>query len=100
MNLNQYLNSIKNGDIGYENMTDEEYLKMKLEEGGNDIIIGRKEFPWENMNTKKFHKTVSYVKSAIRIAGCAGAILFNRVDIGFALLLVAEVFGVIEEWKE
>jgi hypothetical protein len=82
-------------------MKDEEYMKMKFEEG--EFRIGKTKLPWEKMdiikNPKKFHKVVSYIKSIIRLVAC-GFGIFLRFDIAFFILGVAELLGIIEEIKE
>jgi hypothetical protein len=51
----------------------------------------------------RLHKTISYVKSAIRIAGCfLGVLAFTSRNVelicaAFVFIGVAEVLGVIEE---
>ena len=45
-----------------------------------------------------FHKIVSFIKSGIRIAGFV--FLLSSVFTGAILLVLAEVFGVVEELKE
>ncbi len=80
-------------------MRDEDYIKMMCSNKGiapdHGILQGLKD-----MDSKKFHKIISYIKSGIRIVGCVAGIFHARYDIGFAFLLAAEVFGVIEEFKE
>jgi hypothetical protein len=48
--------------------------------------------------SKSRHKKISYTKSWIRIAGFL--ILFVNPVVGCALLIIAEVLGMIEEWEE
>ncbi len=47
-----------------------------------------------------FHKTVSFVKSAIRVLGCGLVLGGLSVKWGFGLLLAAELLGFVEEFKE
>lgn len=44
----------------------------------------------------KLHQVVSFVKSAVRIAACVWGML-GLFEIGFTVLLLAEVIGIIEE---
>ena len=44
----------------------------------------------------RLHQAVSFVKSAIRIAACVWGML-GLFEIGFTVLLLAEVVGIIEE---
>lgn len=44
----------------------------------------------------KLHQAVSFVKSAVRIAACVWGML-GVFEIGFTVLLLAEVIGIIEE---
>ena len=44
----------------------------------------------------KKHQIISFIKSGLRLAaGLVGA--FGKVEIGFGLLFLAEIFGVYEE---
>lgn len=79
-------------------MRDEDYIKMMCMNKGiapdHGMLQGLKD-----MDSKKFHKIISFIKSGIRIIAClAGAM--GKLETGFALLLVAEIFGIIEEFKE
>lgn len=48
---------------------------------------------------RKWHTYMSYGKSAIRIAACSMAISGITGFVGFAaLMLAAEIIGIIEEW--
>lgn len=54
---------------------------------------------------KQWHQKISYVKSGVRIASCAGALFLLYVDsqavsIAFLALglLIAEILGIVEEW--
>ena len=44
----------------------------------------------------KMHQIVSFVKSGVRIAGCLVGVM-SSVPLGFVLLLVAEIVGIVEE---
>ena len=50
----------------------------------------------EHMPDQRLHRTVSFIKSAIRIAGCVMGIT-SSIPLGFVLLLVAEIVGIVEE---
>lgn len=52
---------------------------------------------------KTWHTRLSYIKSAVRIGGCAGVIIITHatllpVTILAASFLVAEIIGIAEEW--
>jgi len=55
---------------------------------------------WEeelkHMPDQRLHRTISFIKSAIRIAGCVMGIT-SSIPLGFVLLLVAEIVGIVEE---
>ena len=79
-------------------MRDEDYIEMMCKNKGYT-----NHYPFFTgwiEDKKKFHKVISFIKSGIRIVGCVAGIFYARYDIGFAFLLAAEVFGVIEEFKE
>lgn len=48
------------------------------------------------MPDQKMHRTMSFIKSTIRIAGCILGVT-HKVELGFILLLVAELVGIVEE---
>lgn len=45
-----------------------------------------------------WHKNASYVKSFMRIFGCALAISMNSLFVLCIVLILAEVIGIAEEW--
>jgi len=49
----------------------------------------------EFMPDQKLHRTISFIKSAIRILGCLA--LIGNITLGAVLIAIAEVVGVIEE---
>jgi hypothetical protein len=48
------------------------------------------------------YKTISFIKSGVRLVACAigGLAFFNYLAIAFWLLFVAEIIGIIEELGE
>lgn len=51
-------------------------------------------------NYRNWHQKVSYVKSAVRIAGCAAALWFSTYGLAIlaVMFLIAELLGVLEEY--
>jgi hypothetical protein len=52
---------------------------------------------------RNWHTKLSYMKSAVRIGGCAGVIFITHatllpVTILAASFLAAEIIGIVEEW--
>jgi len=82
-------------------MRDEDYIEMMCKNHNYPKTINHYPFftGWVG-DKKSFHKVISFIKSGIRIVGCVAGIFYARYDIGFSMLLLAEVFGVIEEIKE
>ena len=50
----------------------------------------------KDMPNQKAHKIVSFIKSTLRMAACMLGV-FTSVEMGFIVLGIAEVVGVIEE---
>lgn len=46
----------------------------------------------------KWHKRMSYIKSAVRIITCAITVFTGSVAILALGLLIAEIIGIVEEW--
>lgn len=57
-----------------------------------DNMLNKDKFP-----DPVLHKQLSFIKSGLRIMGCGIAILFGTYFPAFALLMAAEIVGVIEE---
>lgn len=46
------------------------------------------------------HKRISFIKSGARIVGCFLALVFHDYGIGFLLIGLAEILGIMEEVDE
>lgn len=91
MDKEEYWQAMK----GWHNqlMKDDDYIDMMKRNKGYKPSL------FENVDPKKFHKMVSYTKSIIRLIAC-GFGIFLYFDIAFAILALAEILGIVEEWKE
>ena len=51
-------------------------------------------------NYKNWHQKVSYIKSVVRITGCALALWFSTYGLAIlaVMLIAAELLGIIEEY--
>ena len=47
---------------------------------------------------KTWHTRASYIKSGIRLIGCAGAVFTGSIVVLALFLAAAEIVGIAEEW--